>query len=69
MRGLDFRDYARASLRRLIQNRLRAEKIDTIMRLLDKILHDASSMDRLKSLQPTPVRARPCGHRRRGFWQ
>jgi chemotaxis protein methyltransferase CheR len=46
LRGFDFRDYARASLRRRIQNRLRAEKIDTIMRLLDKILHDASCMDR-----------------------
>lgn len=46
IRGFDFRDYARASLRRRIQNRLRIEKVDTIMRLLDKILHDASCMDR-----------------------
>lgn len=47
IRGFDFRDYARASLRRRIQNRLRAEKVDTITCLLDKILHDASCMDRL----------------------
>jgi chemotaxis protein methyltransferase CheR len=46
-RGFDFRDYSRASLRRRIQNRLRAEKVDTITRLLDKVLHDASCMDRL----------------------
>lgn len=47
LRGFDFRDYARTSLRRRIQNRLRAEKIDTITRLLDTIIHDASCMDRL----------------------
>jgi chemotaxis protein methyltransferase CheR len=46
LRGYDFRDYARASLRRRIQNQLRVEKVDTITRLLDKILHDASCMDR-----------------------
>jgi chemotaxis protein methyltransferase CheR len=47
IRGFDFRDYARASLRRRIQNRLRAERIDTITRLLDRIVHDPSCMDRL----------------------
>jgi chemotaxis protein methyltransferase CheR len=47
IRGFDFRDYARASLRRRIQNRLRAEKAETITRLLDKVLHDESCMDRL----------------------
>jgi chemotaxis protein methyltransferase CheR len=45
-RGVDFRDYARASLRRRIQNQMRVEKVDTITRLLDKILHDASCMER-----------------------
>ena len=44
--GFDFRNYARASLWRRIQNRLRAEKVDTVTRLLDKIVHDASCMDR-----------------------
>jgi chemotaxis protein methyltransferase CheR len=47
IRGFDFRDYARASLRRRIQNRLRAERVDTMTRLLDRIVHDASCMDRL----------------------
>jgi len=47
IRGLDFRDYARTSLRRRIQNRLRAEKVDTMTRLLDRVVHDASCMDRL----------------------
>jgi chemotaxis protein methyltransferase CheR len=46
IRGFDFRDYARASLRRRIQNRLRAERVDTMTRLLDKIVHDESCMDR-----------------------
>jgi chemotaxis protein methyltransferase CheR len=46
LRGYDFRDYARASLRRRIQNRLRVEKVDTITRLLDRILHDPFCMDR-----------------------
>jgi chemotaxis protein methyltransferase CheR len=45
-RGYDFRDYARASLRRRIENRLRVEKVETIARLLDKVLHDGSCMDR-----------------------
>jgi chemotaxis protein methyltransferase CheR len=44
--GFDFRNYARASLRRRIQSRLKAEKVETITRLLDKIVHDASCMDR-----------------------
>ena len=47
IRGFDFRDYARTSLRRRIQNRLRAERVDTITRLLDRIVHDAACMDRL----------------------
>jgi chemotaxis protein methyltransferase CheR len=47
VRGFDFRDYARASLRRRIQNQLRAEKVGTIACLLAKILHDPSCMDRL----------------------
>jgi len=46
LRGFDFREYARGSLRRRIQNRLRAEKVHSITGLLDKIIHDASCMDR-----------------------
>jgi chemotaxis protein methyltransferase CheR len=49
IRGFDFRDYARASLRRRIQNRLRAEKVETITRLLDGVLHDSLCMDRFVS--------------------
>ena len=45
-RGIDFRDYARASLRRRIHNQMRMEKVDTITRLLDRILHDGSCMER-----------------------
>src|SRR6266850_3466299 len=44
--GVDFRDYARTSVRRRLQNRMIGEKADTMTRLLDKILHDASCMDR-----------------------
>jgi len=44
--GFDFRNYARASLRRRIQNRLKAEKVETVTRLLDKVVHDPSCMDR-----------------------
>jgi chemotaxis protein methyltransferase CheR len=46
LRGFDFRNYARSSLRRRILNRLRAENVDTITRLLEKMLHEASCMDR-----------------------
>ena len=46
IRGVDFRDYTRTSVRRRIQNRMIGEKVDTMTRLLDKILHDASCMDR-----------------------
>jgi len=45
-RGVDFRDYARASLWRRIHNQMRVEKVDTITRLLDRILHDGSCMER-----------------------
>ena len=44
--GFDFRNYARASLHRRIQSRVKAEKVATITGLLDKIVHDASCMDR-----------------------
>ena len=44
--GFDFRDYAKASLRRRIRSRLNAEKVETVTRLLDKIVHDRSCMDR-----------------------
>ena len=45
--GFDFRNYARASLRRRLWNQVRAEKLTTIAALLDKVLHDVDCMERL----------------------
>jgi chemotaxis protein methyltransferase CheR len=44
--GVDFRNYARASLWRRIQNQLRAQKAETVMDLLDKVVDDPLCMDR-----------------------
>ena len=44
--GFDFRNYAKASLRRRVRGRMKAEKVETVTGLLDKIMHDASRMDR-----------------------
>lgn len=45
--GVDFRHYAYASLRRRIWNCVRAEKLSTVTQLLDRVLHDTESMERL----------------------
>jgi chemotaxis protein methyltransferase CheR len=45
--GFDFRDYSPASLKRRIFERMRAEKIETVSALQDRILHDAGCMERL----------------------
>ena len=45
--GFDFRNYARASLRRRLWNQVRAEKLTTIAALIDKVLHDVECMERL----------------------
>ena len=45
--GFDFRDYARASLRRRLWNQVRAEKLPTIAALIDRVLHDEAGMERL----------------------
>lgn len=45
--GFDFRDYARASLRRRLWNQVRAEKLTTIAALIDRVLHDEDCMERL----------------------
>jgi chemotaxis protein methyltransferase CheR len=55
VRGLDFRDYARASLRRRVHNRLKAEKLDTISSLIDRILRDQACMDRFVAGIPVGV--------------
>ncbi|MBA3548758.1 MAG: protein-glutamate O-methyltransferase CheR [Nannocystis sp.] len=45
--GFDFRNYARASMRRRLWNQVRAEKLTTISALLDRVLHDVDCMERL----------------------
>src|SRR5688572_22832092 len=45
--GYDFRGYAHASIRRRILNAVRAENLATISGLQERVLHDASCMERL----------------------
>lgn len=45
--GFDFREYSPASLKRRILDRMRAEKIETVSRFQDRVLHDAACMERL----------------------
>jgi chemotaxis protein methyltransferase CheR len=45
--GFDFRSYAYASLRRRLWKRIRAEALDTISGLQDRVLHDPAAMERL----------------------
>lgn len=45
--GYDFRDYSFPSLRRRLWNRVRAEHLDSISALQEKILHDESALQRL----------------------
>ncbi|RAV08807.1 protein-glutamate O-methyltransferase CheR [Paenibacillus contaminans] len=47
MYGYDFRGYVRASVRRRILNRMRAERLPTITALLDKVLHEPGCLERL----------------------
>ncbi len=44
--GADFRDYALASLRRRIWNAVRAEQLESISQLQDRLLHDREAMER-----------------------
>lgn len=44
--GFDFRNYALASLKRRIWNSVRAENVETISGLQEKILHNRSCLDR-----------------------
>ena len=44
--GYDFRDYARTSMRRRITNIMRAEKVETISALQDRVLHRPESWER-----------------------
>src|SRR5688500_295294 len=45
--GYDFREYARGSLKRRIQERMRVEKTETISGLKERVLHDPAAMERL----------------------
>src|SRR6185436_16780479 len=45
--GYDFRDYSLPSLRRRIWKRVYAEGLSTIAGLIEKVLHDPQSMERL----------------------
>lgn len=44
--GFDFREYARSSLKRRILELMRAEKLETISALQNRILHDQACLDR-----------------------
>ncbi len=45
--GFDFREYARASVRRRLWRRAHAEGVDTLTGLLERVLHDPAVMERL----------------------
>jgi len=45
--GFDFRDYSMPSLRRRIWKRIYAEGLTTVAGLIEKVLHDPASMERL----------------------
>jgi chemotaxis protein methyltransferase CheR len=45
--GFDFREYAYASVRRRLWKRIRAEGLDTISALQDRVLHSEEAMNRL----------------------
>ncbi|MHC0038879.1 CheR family methyltransferase [Pseudoneobacillus sp. C159] len=45
--GYDYRDYSYQSIRRRVWNRVRAEKLQSITALLDKVLHDPDCLKRL----------------------
>lgn len=44
--GFDFRDYSHASIKRRILALMRAEKLETVSALQDKVLHDAACLER-----------------------
>ena len=45
--GFDFREYARASLKRRLWRRMDAEGLTTLTQLHDRVLHDSTCMERL----------------------
>src|SRR5438045_3676901 len=45
--GFDFRDYSYPSLRRRVWKRIYAEGLTTVSGLVEKVLHDPKTMERL----------------------
>jgi chemotaxis protein methyltransferase CheR len=45
--GYDFRNYARASLKRRVQHRMKIDSIESCSELLTRVLHDREHFDRL----------------------
>ena len=45
--ALDFRGYARGSLRRRLQRRIYAERVNSMSALQELVLHNPAAMDRL----------------------
>jgi chemotaxis protein methyltransferase CheR len=45
--GFDFREYAYASLKRRLQRRINAEKLQSVSGLQERVLHDSACMERL----------------------
>jgi chemotaxis protein methyltransferase CheR len=55
--GYDFRDYARASIRRRVLNCVRAEGLRTVSALQERALHDVGCMERVLSALTVHVTA------------
>ncbi len=53
--GMDFRQYARTSLRRRVRNLLYSEKVSSISALQERVLHDPSAMERVMAFLPVSV--------------
>ena len=45
--GFDFREYARASLKRRLRRRMDAEGLTTLTQLHDRVMHDSTCLERL----------------------
>lgn len=55
--GIDFRDYARTSLRRRVALAMEREQVETVSALQDKVLHDRACLDRLIKILSVHVSA------------
>jgi chemotaxis protein methyltransferase CheR len=50
--GYDFREYARASIKRRLWRRVYAERVETLSGLQERVLHDPASLERPCSTCP-----------------